>query len=49
LRELEALILRVVQPAGNKQIGKLPRPEDLKRKLGRAISEQLTARLRCGC
>jgi hypothetical protein len=39
LRELEALILRVVRPAGNKQIGKFPRSEDLKRKLGRAIRE----------
>src|ERR1022692_2690359 len=39
LRELEALILRVVRPEGNKQIGKFPRSEDLKRKLGRAIRE----------
>jgi hypothetical protein len=39
LRELEALILRVVRPAGNKQMGKLPRSEDLKRKLGRAVRE----------
>jgi hypothetical protein len=37
LRELEALILRIVQPAGNKQKGKFPRSEDLRRKFGRAM------------
>lgn len=35
LRELEALLLRIVQPKGNKQKGKLPRSEDLRRLLGR--------------
>lgn len=35
LRELEALLLRIVQPKGNKQKGKLTRSEDLRRRLGR--------------
>jgi hypothetical protein len=39
LRELEALILRIVQPKGNKQKGKLPGSEDLRRRLGRAMRE----------
>jgi hypothetical protein len=38
LRELEALVLRIVQqPKGNQQMGKLPRSEDLRRKLGAEI------------
>ena len=34
LRELEALILRIVKPKGNKQKGKFAKSEDLKRRFG---------------
>ena len=37
LRELEALILRVVSPKGNKQRGKLTGSEDMRRKLTRDL------------
>lgn len=37
LRELESIILRVVQPKGNKQKGRFPRAEDLRRRLKRDI------------
>ena len=33
IRELESLLLRIVMPKGNKQKGKLPRSQDLKKKL----------------
>jgi hypothetical protein len=39
LRELEALILRIIKPIGNKQIGKFPQSEDLRRRLARAMHE----------
>jgi hypothetical protein len=39
LRELEALILRIVKPLGNKQMGKFPQSEDLRRRLARAMHE----------
>jgi len=39
LRELEALILRIVRPAGNKQIGKFPHSEDLRRKFTQDIRQ----------
>lgn len=35
LRELEALILRIVKPKGNNQKGKFAKSEDLKRRFGR--------------
>jgi Restriction Enzyme Adenine Methylase Associated len=35
LRELEALILRVVKPVGNKQTGRLPRSLDMRRQFAR--------------
>lgn len=37
LRELESIILRIVQPKGNKQKGGFPRAEDLQRRLKRDI------------
>jgi hypothetical protein len=37
LRELESIILRVVQPKGNKQKGRFPLAEDLRRRLKRDI------------
>lgn len=45
LRELEALILRVVKPAGNKQKGKFARSEDLLRRFRRAIKSRVLADL----
>jgi hypothetical protein len=39
LRELEALILRIVKPAGNKQIARFPRSEDIRRKFARDIRQ----------
>jgi len=35
IRELESLVLRIVRPKGNKQIGKFKRAEDLRRALRR--------------
>jgi hypothetical protein len=40
LRELEALILRIVKPRGNSQKGKFARSDDLKRKFGRDVRER---------
>ena len=40
LRELEALILRIVKPKGNTQKGKFARSEDIKRKFGRDMRER---------
>jgi hypothetical protein len=37
LRELEALILRVVRPKGNKQTGRLTGSEDMRRRLSRDL------------
>lgn len=37
LRELESLILCIVKPKGNKQKGKFPKSEDLKRKFGKDV------------
>ena len=37
LRELEALILRIVKPIGNKQKGKFPKADDLRRSFDRAM------------
>ena len=37
LRELEALILRIVKPKGNTQKGKFARSEDIKRRFGRDV------------
>lgn len=39
LRELEALILRIVKPAGNKQRARFPRSEDIRRKFARDIRQ----------
>lgn len=46
LRELEALILRIVKPLGNKQMGKFPQSEDLRRRLARAMHEYQREELR---
>lgn len=43
LRELEALILRVVKPAGNKQKGNLGKCEDLRRRFRRDIKRCVLA------
>lgn len=40
LRELEALILRIVKPRGNTQKGKLTGSEDMKRRFGRDVRER---------
>jgi hypothetical protein len=40
LRELEALLLRIVKPKGNNQIGKFAKSEDLKRRFGRDVREK---------
>lgn len=39
LRELEALVLRIVRPKGNAQIGKFSRAVDIRRKFARDIRE----------
>jgi Restriction Enzyme Adenine Methylase Associated len=39
LRELEALLLRIVKPKGNSQKGKFAKSEDLKRRFGRDMRE----------
>jgi len=39
LRELEALILRIVQPSGNKQKGKFPHSEDIRPKFTRNVRQ----------
>ncbi len=41
LRELESLILRIVQPKGNKQKGKFPKSEDLRRRFARDVKDRL--------
>jgi hypothetical protein len=40
LRELEALLLRIVKPKGNSQTGKFAKSEDLKVRLGRDVREK---------
>ena len=37
LKELESLVLRIVRPTGNAQVGKFAKAEDLKRRLARAM------------
>jgi hypothetical protein len=45
LRELEALILRVVRPKGNKQKGKLTGSEDMRRRLARDLKQSFQQNL----
>lgn len=40
IRELESLVLRVVRPKGNKQIGKFRRADDLRRELRRRAKQE---------
>ena len=40
IRELESLVLRIVRPKGNKQIGKFKRAEDLLRALRRRAKQE---------
>jgi hypothetical protein len=40
VRELESLVLRIVRPKGNKQIGKFKRAEDLRRALRRRARQE---------
>jgi hypothetical protein len=46
LRELEALVLRIVRPSGNKQKGKFPQAEDMRRRFARDIQMRQRAELR---
>ena len=46
LRELETLILRIVKPVGNKQKGKLPRSEDIRRAFARDMRQRQNTELR---
>jgi len=41
LRDLESLILRIVQPKGNKQRGKFPKSEDIRRRFARDVKDRL--------
>ena len=41
LRELESLILRIAQPEGNKQKGKFPKSEDIRRRFARDVKDRL--------
>lgn len=41
LRELESLILRIVQPKGNKQKGKFPKSEDIRCRFARDVKDRL--------
>ena len=45
LRELEALILRIVKPKGNNQKGKFAKSEDIKRRFGRDVRKQHQAEI----
>ena len=45
LRELEALILRTVKPAGNKQTGKFAKSDDLRRRFRRDMKQSLDAEI----
>lgn len=45
LRELEALILRTVKPAGNKQKGKFAKSDDLRRRFRRDMRQSLDAEI----
>jgi hypothetical protein len=40
LRELEALLLRIVKPKGNSQTGKFAKSEDIKRRFGRDVRQK---------
>lgn len=46
LRELEALVIRVAQPKGNKQRGKFARSENLVRMLRRHVRDEFTREMR---
>jgi hypothetical protein len=45
IRELESLVMRIAQPAGNRQLGKFPRAENLKRQFAQKIREDARLRL----
>ena len=45
LRELEALILRTVKPAGNKQAGKFAKSDDLRRRFRRDMKQSFNAEI----
>ncbi len=45
IRELESLVLRIVRPAGNKQIGKFPRAENLRRRFATMARQDARDRL----
>lgn len=46
LRELEALLLRIVKPKGNTQVGKFAKSEDLKRRFGKDVREHYRGEIR---
>jgi len=45
IRELESLVLRIVKPSGNKQIGKFPRAENLRRRFAAMARQDARERL----
>lgn len=45
IRELESLVIRIAQPTGNRQVGKFPRAENLKRPFAQRIREDAKRRL----
>lgn len=45
IRELESLVMRIAQPAGNRQLGKFPDAQNLRREFARKIREDARRRL----
>lgn len=45
IRELEALVLRIVQPTGNRQIGKFPRAQNLRQTFTGRVRQESQRRL----
>lgn len=45
IRELESLVMRIAQPAGNRQLGKFPRAQNLRREFARRIRDDAKRRL----
>jgi hypothetical protein len=45
IRELESLVLRIVKPTGNKQMGKFPRAENLRRRFAAMARQDARERL----
>lgn len=45
IRELESLVMRIAQPAGNRQLGKFPRAQNLRREFAKRIRDDAKQRL----